>query len=53
MTAMAPDAGKLVKTGGGDVRVETGGDLLGGQYYADRGDLVAECGRQDQTAGRT
>ncbi|WP_025041352.1 filamentous haemagglutinin family protein [Nitrosospira briensis] len=44
MTAMTPDAGSLVKTGGGDVRVETGGDLLGGQYYADRGDLVVNVG---------
>ncbi|WP_306463963.1 filamentous haemagglutinin family protein [Nitrosospira sp. NpAV] len=44
MTATAPDAGQLVKTGGGDVRVETGGDVLGGQYYADRGELVLKAG---------
>ena len=44
MTATAPDAGKLAETGGGDVRVESGGDLLGGQYYADRGDLVLKAG---------
>ncbi|MDN5862229.1 MAG: filamentous hemagglutinin family protein, partial [Salinisphaera sp.] len=44
MTATAPDAGKLVKTGGGNVRVETGGDVLGGQYYADRGELALQVG---------
>ena len=44
MTATAPDATKLVTTGGGDVRVTTGGDLLGGQYYADRGDVVITAG---------
>ncbi|SEL01497.1 filamentous haemagglutinin family protein [Nitrosovibrio tenuis] len=44
MAATAPDVTKLVTTGGGDVRVETGGDLLGGQYYADRGDLVLKVG---------
>lgn len=44
MIATAPDAGQLVKTGGGDVQVETGGDLLGGQYYADRGELVLKVG---------
>ena len=44
MTATAPDASKLVTTGGGDVRVTTGGDLLGGQYYADRGDVVITAG---------
>lgn len=44
MMATAPDAGQLMKTGGGDLRVETGGDLLGGQYYADRGELVLKAG---------
>jgi hypothetical protein len=44
MTATAPDATKLVTTGGGDVRVTTGGDLLSGQYYADRGDVVITAG---------
>ncbi|MEO7464920.1 MAG: filamentous hemagglutinin family protein, partial [Nitrosospira sp.] len=44
MQATSPDATRLVKTGGGDVRVEAGGDLLGGQYYADRGDLVLKVG---------
>ncbi|WP_097066645.1 filamentous haemagglutinin family protein [Nitrosovibrio sp. Nv4] len=44
MAATMPDAAQLVKTGGGDVRVKTGGDLLGGQYYADRGDLSLKVG---------
>lgn len=44
MAAATPDAAKLMKTGGGDVRVEAGGDLLGGQYYADRGELVLKTG---------
>jgi len=38
------DSGVLLKTGGGDVRVETGAALLGGQYYADRGELVVKAG---------
>jgi len=44
MAAAVPNASALVKTGGGEVRVEAGGDLLGGQYYADRGDLVIMTG---------
>ena len=44
MAAAAPDAARLMKTGGGDVRVQAGGDLLGGQYYADRGELVLTAG---------
>ncbi len=44
MAATAPDASKLVETGGGNVRVETGGDLRGGQYYADRGELALNAG---------
>ena len=44
MTAMSPDAAKLLKTGGGDVQVEAGADLLGGQYYADRGNLELKAG---------
>jgi filamentous hemagglutinin family protein len=44
MAATAPDASQLVTTGGGDVRVETGGDLLGGQYYADLGEFVIKSG---------
>lgn len=44
MTAGTPDASALVKTGGGEMRVKAGADLLGGQYYADRGDLVITAG---------
>ena len=44
MASSTPDAGALSKTGGGTVRVESGGDLLGGQYYADRGDIVLKAG---------
>lgn len=44
MTAMRPDAARLVKTGGGNVRVEAGDDLLGGQYYADRGNVALTAG---------
>lgn len=44
MASATPDASQLVTTGGGDVRVETGGDLLGGQYYADNGQLVIKVG---------
>ena len=44
MAATTPDPLRLVKTGGGSVRVETGGDLTGGQYYADRGELTLKVG---------
>jgi len=44
MASSTPDAAALLKTGGGTVRVETGGDLLGGQYYADRGEVVLKSG---------
>ncbi|MHB1351856.1 MAG: filamentous hemagglutinin family protein [Thiobacillus sp.] len=44
MASATPDTGALVKTGGGDVRVEAGGDLLGGQYYADNGMLAVQAG---------
>lgn len=44
MTSLTPDANALVKTGGGNVRVASGGDLLGGQYYADNGTLVVQAG---------
>jgi hypothetical protein len=39
-----PTTSVLKKTGGGSVRVETGADLLGGQYYADGGKLVLKVG---------
>ncbi|MBT9538318.1 filamentous haemagglutinin family protein [Thiobacillus sp.] len=44
MASTTPDANALIKTGGGTVRVETGGDVLGGQYYADNGELVIRAG---------
>ncbi|MFN3716972.1 MAG: filamentous hemagglutinin, partial [Thiobacillus sp.] len=44
MASATPDAASLIKTGGGNVRVETGGELLGGQYYADNGELVLRSG---------
>ncbi len=44
MASSTPDANALVKTGGGNVRVASGGDLLGGQYYADNGALVVQAG---------
>ncbi len=44
MGASSPDASRLVVTGGGDVRVEAGGSVLGGQYYADRGTLSIRAG---------
>ena len=44
MASATPDANALVKTGGGSVRVEAGGDLLGGQYYADNGEIVIRSG---------
>ena len=44
MNATTPVASALIKTGGGTVRVETGGDLLGGQYYADNGELIIRAG---------
>ncbi|MBT9571373.1 MAG: filamentous hemagglutinin, partial [Pseudomonas umsongensis] len=44
MASGAPDANALVKTGGGTVRVQVGTDLLGGQYYADNGDVLLRVG---------
>lgn len=48
MASATQDSSALHKTGGGSVSVETGGDLLGGQYYADRGDVsVKVAGKID------
>jgi filamentous hemagglutinin len=41
--AAGPNTSTIKKTGGGSVRVETGTDLLGGQYYADNGELVVKA----------
>lgn len=50
MASAAPDRSALLKTGGGTVRVETGGDLLGGQYYADRGEVNIKVGGKIDTS---
>jgi filamentous hemagglutinin family protein len=52
MASATPDAGALVQTGGGTVRMETGGDILGGQYYADRGDVVLKAGGKVDSGGQ-
>lgn len=44
MSSSTPDPSALVKTGGGTVRVEAGTDVLGGQYFADDGDVVLKVG---------
>lgn len=44
MASTTPDANQLNKTGGGNVLVKAAGDLLGGQYYADNGELVVKVG---------
>ncbi|MES2840066.1 MAG: filamentous hemagglutinin family protein [Pseudomonadota bacterium] len=48
-----PQTAQLTETGGGDLRVEAGGDVLGGQYYAARDELVIKAqgkvGTSDQT----
>lgn len=44
MASATPDANALVKTGGGTVRVQAGTDLLGGQYFADNGDVLLKVG---------
>lgn len=49
MAGATPDASRLVTTGGGDVRVEAGGDLAGGQYYADRGQVTLKAGAAIQS----
>ncbi|MBU1222235.1 MAG: filamentous hemagglutinin family protein [Gammaproteobacteria bacterium] len=40
----SPNASSLVVTGGGDVRVEAGTDVLGGTYYSGRGDILVQAG---------
>lgn len=48
MASATPDAAALVKTGGGQVSVEAGADVLGGQYMADEGSVrVVAGGRVD------
>lgn len=52
MASGTPDAGALAITGGGTVRIEAGGDVLGGIYYADRGDVILKTAGQVTTAGQ-
>lgn len=40
------DATKLLKTGGGNVRLEAVGNVSGGEFYADNGSLVVKAGGQ-------
>lgn len=51
-TGLSPELGALTVTGGGDLRIQAGGDVLGGQYYAGRSELVIKAGgkigRSDQ-----
>ena len=46
MASITADASKLVKTGGGNVTVEAGADVMGGQYFADDGDVRVLAGGQ-------
>ncbi|PZO12626.1 MAG: filamentous hemagglutinin [Burkholderiales bacterium] len=46
MASSVPDALALVKTGGGNVVVEAGTDVMGGQFYADNGDVRVTAGGQ-------
>jgi filamentous hemagglutinin family protein len=43
-TSAAANASGVVKTGGGTVRVEAGANVLGGQYFADNGDVLVSAG---------
>lgn len=46
MASSTPDESQLVKTGGGNVTVEAGADVMGGQYFADNGDVRVVAGGQ-------
>ncbi|MDP2019069.1 filamentous haemagglutinin family protein [Hydrogenophaga sp.] len=43
VSGTGPLTAQLVETGGGDLRVEAGRDVLGGQYYAARDELVVKA----------
>jgi filamentous hemagglutinin family protein len=49
MASAVPDAAALVRSGGGNVRVQAGGDLRGGQYFADLGEVAIRAGGQFDT----
>lgn len=40
----APVDSQLVITGGGDMKIKSGSDILGGSYYVGRGDLALQSG---------
>lgn len=44
MASVTPDASRLLRTGGGDVTVQAGADILSGQYFADNGDVKLVAG---------
>jgi filamentous hemagglutinin family protein len=44
MDSTNPNTPNLVKTGGGNVRLEAGGNVWGGQFFADNGTLVVKAG---------
>jgi hypothetical protein len=46
MASSTADASKLVKTGGGNVKVEAGADVLAGKYFTDNGDVRIVAGGQ-------
>jgi len=46
MASAVPDLSRLVKTGGGNVTVEAGADVLSGQYFADGGHVRVVAGGQ-------
>lgn len=53
-TATSTNAAAAVRTGGGSVRVNAGNHVLGGQYYADLGDVRIDAGgsiKSGQTVG--
>lgn len=49
MNSTTPNASALLRTGGGSVRAEAGSDLLGGQYYADNGEVIIRTGGKVDT----
>ena len=44
VTGSGPGSDTLVQTGGGNVTVQAGGNLLGGEYYADSGQILLSAG---------
>ncbi len=44
--ATSSTGASLIETGGGDLRILAGQDVLGGSYYAGRGELIVQAGGQ-------